>query len=205
MPPDIEVYKLTAGGVRELMDEWTDQAKATIQEALKKHLGNRYGFEMKFISRDWLKENHKDLWFAHKALYNAVSLSAYKHAFALGYRGIEPFRTKIKNFDYSLGVEVGELAKACGADALLFIYGYDHIPTAGRSILLFWNIMVGAVTGVTYVPINPSALTAGLVFGETGDLEWFKITPPNAQYNFRNQKNMDYLIEWITRDMLPQK
>ena len=38
MPPNIEVYKLTAGGVRELIDEWSDESKKLIEKSLKIHL-----------------------------------------------------------------------------------------------------------------------------------------------------------------------
>jgi len=144
MPPDVEVYKLTAGGVRELIDEWSDTAKGFIGDSLKEYLEGKYGFDIKFIEEDWLKENYKELWNDNRALYNAVSISAIMHA----YPSENGFPTKKKNFDYTLGKDVGELAKACEADALLFAYGYDHEATVGRNILGTWNFLLGVYFGV---------------------------------------------------------
>lgn len=198
MPPDIEVYRLTAGGIRELIDEWSERSKKITQEALKKYLGERYGFEIIFISEDWLKENHKDNWVSNKALYNAVAMSSLLHA----YPGPNVFRSKLLNFDYTLGKKVNELATICNADTILFVNGFDHEATAGRVALMVWNIMVGAFTGVTIIPLNPSFMSMGLVDGETGDLIWFKVSPSNSEYSFRNEGNINTLVEWMTRDLL---
>ena len=201
MPADIKVYQLTAGGVQELIDEWSESSKQMTQEALRQYLGERFGFTMKFIDEGWLKENHKDLWNANRALYEAVSYSALAHA----YPGPDTFKDKVEMFDYTLGEEIQDLAKACEADALLFISGFDYEATAGRTALLFWNIMVGAVTGVTVIPKNPSLMTIGMVNAKTGSLDWFKISPADMEYSFRNKKHIEVLVEWLTRDFLKTK
>lgn len=201
LPADIEVYQLTAGGVRELIDEWSSQSKALVRDALERFLGSRFGFEIKSIDEDWLKKNHKELWVANRSLYNAVSLSALLHA----YPGPNTFPAKLKNFDYTLGHEVKKLSEVCHADALLFVHGIDHEATAGRVALFWWNLLMGAATGVTILPINPSFMTVGLVDADTGNLEWFKISPPDTEYSFRNKQHIDSLIEWMTRDFLRKK
>ncbi len=201
MPADIEVYQFSAGGIRELMDEWSDQAKELVRQALEKHFASRYGFEIKFIDEKWLKENDKELWETNRGLYTAVAVSALLHA----YPGPNTFPDKIKNFDYTLGEEIQALAKLCGADALLFIHGFDHEATAGRVALFWWNVLMGVATGVTILPTNPSFMAMGLADGTTGEVEWFKINPPETEYSFRNQNHMDSLIEWMTRDFLRKK
>ncbi len=198
MPPDVEVYKLTAGGMRELIDEWTQDSKDYIKEALQKHIGNRFGFEVKFVEEDWLKINHKSLWNNNRSLYSAVAQCALYHA----YSGPAAFPAKLKNFDYTLGAEIQPLSQVLGADALLFVYGYDHEATAGRVALIVWRVLLGAASGSMVIPINPSAMFMGLVNGKTGNLEWFKATPAQVEYSFRSQKHMDILIEWITRDLV---
>lgn len=201
LPPDIKVYRLTAGGVRELVDEWSDRAKSLTKTALEKHLGERYGIEIKFISEDWLKGSYKNIWEPNEALYNAIAMSALLHA----YPGPNAFRSKLKTFDYTLGKETEELSKTCSADTLLFISGFDHEATAGRVALMVWNLMVGAFTGVVIMPQNPSFMSIGLVDGKTGDLLWFKISPLDSEYSFRNEKNINTLTEWLTRDLLIKK
>lgn len=201
LPADIKVYKLTAGGVRELVDEWCELSQQLVKEALNKYLGERYGFQLKFISEEWLKKTNKELWLSQGALYNAVAISALLHA----YPGINAFSTKMKSFDYTLGADISALAELCEADTLLFISGVDHEATAGRTALLFWNILMGAVTGVTVIPLNPSFMSVGLVDADTGELVWFNISPPESEYSFRQRGHIDSLIEWLTRDFLTKK
>ncbi len=195
MPPDIHVYQLTAGGVREEMDEWNQQAKEFIQEKLKMHLAERFGIQIKFIEEDWLKTHHRDLWQAHRGLFNAISMSALQHA----YFGPDVFATKSKNFDYTFGAELSELAAVCGADALLFLYGFDYEATMGRKIMSFWAAIGGVVL------LNPSAMVMGLADGATGDVVWFKTSPLGTEYSFKNKENIGTLIEWLTRNLLKEK
>ena len=201
LPPDIEVYSLTAGGVKELIDEWTDASKALVRDALKKHFGERLGFQIKFIEEPWLKAEHKEPWEANRALYDAVSLATLIHA----YPGVNAFPDKLVNYDYTLGKDVKALADACGADALLFVRGVDHEATAGRTALLVWNILMSAATGVTIIPTNPSFMSIALVDAQTGDVEWFITGPPENEYSFRSKEHIDGLIEWLTRDFLKKK
>ncbi len=201
MPPDVKVYKLTAGGMREEMDEWSDQAKAYIKEGLERHLGQSQNVNIKFVDEKWLKDNYKDLWRENRALYNAISLSVFNHA----YPGVNAFPTKVKNFDYTLGPEVAELNKVVGGDAMAFIYAYDTQATGGRRALWWLNLTMALATGVYYLPTNPSGMALGLVNGQTGNLEWIKVTPADAEYDFQNPKHIDVLTEWITRDLVKKK
>lgn len=201
LPPDIKVYKLTAGGVRELMDEWNEESKALVSQALQKYLGQRYGFHVKFIQEDLLEANCRELWVSTKALYNTVAVNVLMHA----YPGPNAFTSKLENFDFTLGPEVSEIAQVCDADALLFVSGYDHEATGGRIALSYWNYFMGALTGVTTILKNPSFMSIALVDGETGDLLSFNASPSCSEYNFRNKGNIDTLIEWLTRDFLVKK
>ena len=196
MPPDIEVYKLTAGGVRELMDEWSQVSQKYFQEGLQKHLASRFGVEIKFIKKDWLEENYPKIWRTNKALYYAVSNSALLHA----YPGDSTFPAKAKKFDYTFGPEIQPLSQAVGADAILFIYGIDHEATAGWVLM---SVLEQALLGV--YTIVPSAMTLALVNGQTGDVEWYKISPPMVEYSFKSQKHMETLAEWMTRDFIMEK
>jgi hypothetical protein len=190
LPPDVDVYKVTAGGVTEKIDEWSEEAKANIKEALKTHLSQRHDFEIKFIEEDWLKQNHKDVWTANRELYYVVSLSALIHA----YTGPEQFPSKKKYFQYTLGEDLKSLAQAVEADAVFFIYGADYEDTGGR---VAFKIFAAVLTGT--VLYNPCMLTMGLVNGKTGDMEWFVVNPAQTEYNFRSKKHIDALVEWETR------
>jgi len=199
LPPDVKVYKITAGGVRELMDEWSDEAKQATTEALQKHLGSLYAYQIKIISEKELKASHHELWESNQGLYSAVAREALLHA----YIGPEQFPYKAKVFDYTLGPDVSELAKAYGADLLVFVYGYDHDSTVGRTVLKAWNLIVStAISNSPVIMADPSAMMLGVVNGTTGDLEWFKVTPGDLQCSFRDPKKVDSIVEWLLRDMV---
>ncbi|MBF0484174.1 MAG: hypothetical protein HQL25_05650 [Candidatus Omnitrophica bacterium] len=205
MPVDVEVFSLTAGNVRELRDDWSEKAKNDVDTALEKVLNGKYAWKIKFVDKDWIKANAYTTWRQNKALYEAVALSATLHGFNSQGQYSQSFKTKKDKFDYTLGSEIASLAKSVDADALLFVYGYDHEATAGRVASFWFNLMVGAVTGVTIVPTNPSLMTMGLINGETGDLEWYKTTPPASEYSFRNSKEIEKVMQWLGKDLYPVK
>lgn len=201
LPADIEVYKITAGGVTELIDEWSDEAKDYTSEVLLERLGQKYGFEIKFISEPWLKEKYKELWNENRALYGAVSSSIGTHA----YPGPHSFPDKVENFNYTLGSQFKALAEACEADTVLFVRGIDHEATAGRNVLQFWNILAGAVTGVTVLLYNPCAMDIALVDNQTGDVLWYKATMSETDYSFRNKDHIDAIFRWLLKDFLKEE
>ena len=49
---------------------------------------------------------------------------------------------------------------------------------------------------------NPTFLSLGLVNGETGNIEWFKVMGGQGEYSFQNDKHVKKLIEWITKDFI---
>ena len=85
---------------------------------------------VKVVSEESLAEE-KTLLEETRALYDAVSAMILLHTNPDFPRHF--FEEKLKNFDYSLGTEVGSLAN--GADALLFFYAQDYVGTAGRQAL----------------------------------------------------------------------
>ena len=201
MPPEIEVYQLTAGGVREMMDEWSQKAEGYTRQALSEYFSSRPRFDIKFVEEDWLESNQADLWRSQKALLMTVAQNILVHA----YEGPNFFPTKAKNFDYTFGEEIQDLSTPVAADALLFVYGYDHESTVGRKLLSVWNFMLGAAAGVTILPNTPSGMLMALVNGKTGAVEWFNTSPPAGEYSFVSQRHIDGLIKWLMRDFIPKK
>lgn len=201
MPLDVNVYLLKAGNTRELMDEWSDQAKGNIIKSFQKYLGEKQSYKLKFIELSWLKSQNEQLWVDNRVLYEAVAQMAVTTAVP---KENALFPTKRNKFDYTLGAEAAELGRICDADLLLFVNGYDNDSTLGRMTLGMFNAVVMAtLTGVYYVPVNPSSLSMALVNAKTGNLEWFKVTPSEGEYEFRNEKRMDQLVEWMLREIVP--
>ncbi|MBF0478870.1 MAG: hypothetical protein HQL26_05250 [Candidatus Omnitrophica bacterium] len=205
MPIDIKVWSLTAGGVKELRDDWSEQANHFVLQALMTNLQSIPGIQVKFINKDWMNSHLNDKWKKNWALYQAVAFSASTHAFANSQYYSQPFSTKIKKFDYTLGAEITAISRDLNADAILFVYGFDHEATLGRKASLWWNVFMGAFTGITMIPLNPSFMSLGLVNASNGNLDWYKTTPPDNEYSFRNPHHIEDIIKWLTRDFLTQK
>ncbi len=200
MPPEIEVNQVSAGGVTELMDELSDETKARVSSSLKKHLAKRYGYEIVFVDEANLKATKKKQWIRNRALYEAVAYSIFTHGMSNVAISNYPFPTKKENFDYTLGSEISALNEGINADLLLFINGYDYYQTAGQATISFINsLLLGAYTSF------PKLMTMSLVSAKSGDVIWFKHFPLEGNLNLRNEKKVDDIIEWFTRDLLQEK
>lgn len=187
MPLEVQMYQLQAGGTAELMDEWNDEVRADIKDSLQKYLGSAYDLDLTFIDEAQLKKNHRDLWRKYKVLYETVATSALIHSF-----DITAFPSKKKNFDYTLGAGIENLAKPLGADALLFVYGSDYIQTTGRRIVAAVNLYM--------LEFGADTLTMGLIDGKTGDILWFKRSEPATEFNLRDHAQLEETIRWMTKD-----
>lgn len=198
LPSDVKVYKLSAGGGSEEMDEWSLTAKTNIEASLKKFLGDgsKYKLALTFITEDWMKANQKDLWRRQKAMYEAVVLSVIRHT----YSPVENFPQKIKNFDYTMGPDVGVLAQALGVDGFIFVNASDTQETAGHVATSFMRAIV-----LGYYEVHPSFFCISLVDGKTGELLWFNVSPGQQNYNFLNPKHIDSIVQWVAKEFISPK
>ena len=95
---------------------------------------------------------------------------------------------------------IQKLSNQTGADALLFVQGYDSERTAGK----FWSdVFAEALVGVHYYYFT--VLNIGLIDAKTGDVLWFKTKNVFADMNFRNSKHVDSIIKWFTEDFLKKQ
>jgi hypothetical protein len=184
MQPDIEVGTLTAGGLVEPNQEWTDKARGGVLNALANNSGKRGGQMLKFtdlsVSPDQDKLNN-DL----ENLHRAVATSIARHKY-----GAETLPTKKDKFDWTLGSDAKALGTQSSADYALFVYGRDSFASGGRVALQAVG-MLGCVVGVCV------AVSGGQQFGyaslvdlKSGDVVWFNMlgkgsgdmrTPEGAQ------------------------
>ncbi len=171
LPPDVKIYELSAGGVTQLMDEWSARGRRNVIDAVSRRLSEQGQFAVKeFTPGDTdlrLRETYEEV----RALIEAVNETALLHT----YHPQLSIAEKRENFRYSIG-PVPELAEAAGADALLFVYGVDHISTAGRRALMVFGALVGGVTGVYAGPgAGITRLIVSVVEPRTGDVLWFNV------------------------------
>ena len=169
IPLEIEVYELGAGGVNEKMDQWCVQAKNNVITAIQEQLETKPLLFIKPFQETMLSEEQRANLDETRALFDAVSSAIITHTYGIPE---QRFPEKIENFDYSLGREVGQLAR--NVDALLFVRCLDIIPTGAKQALEAGKLILGVLAGVA-VPINMGGtlVSIALVYPDTGLIIWY--------------------------------
>ena len=188
--PDIDICELTAGGVRELRDDWCEIGETCVLRAMVENLRAK---EIKIETLELGKDIEKEME-EIQALYRAVSLSIQLHTY-----GPYLFPEKKKNFEYSIGPIDGILQKF-EADALIFVYGIDEISTAGRKALKAASVVVGAFTGVVIMPRSGMTILSVALVEAPGTILWYCIKSSQGGYDLRKPESASDLVENVLRD-----
>ena len=203
IPPNVKVYRLTAGGVREEIDEWSAAAREHLMRAFEAHLTATAGFAVtSFQPEAVLPPPHAErAWTAlddAQALYKAVSASIRRHTYPL----LHTFHYKLEAFDYTLGPQVQGLADQVKADALLFIDAVDHVSTSGRKVALALTMLLGGAAGSVYLgPLSgETVVSVSLVDGQTGDILWYNIHASAGGHDLRDPASCAELVQGLLKD-----
>lgn len=196
MPPNIKVYQLTAGGTTELMPEWTSEAQKSVLQAVEEEISSMDCFvcckpfptitAQIATNYQGLEDNLKE----SQDLYEAVNSSIITHTY------IEVFPEKVKNFDYSLGSEIQELAQIAEADALLFTWGVDYRATGGRKAL---GVLAAIVAGIR-LSMGITSLSAALVDSTTGSILWYNFKSYESGPDLRKISGAKQLVHTIFKN-----
>jgi hypothetical protein len=153
IPPDIELFEISAGGVAEPRADWTEVAERHVVAGFRKH-------------KAWLfeypRENQEAIGEVLR-LHRAVSEAIVVHHF-----GSRKLPTKEGRLDWSLGPDAAPLAESCGADYALFTWIRDTYASGARKAAM----TVGALFGVALMGGEQLAYTS-LVELKTGRVVWF--------------------------------
>ena len=190
LPAEVRVHEVSAGGVVEKVDDWTQSASAHAMAYLRE-VGAARGYEL--IESPRLSAEDRAVLDEHIALYSLVAGSAYfaQHA------GIAAWRERGKQFDYSLGPGLKDLAAHTGADAAVVVVGTDYISSSGRKMAMLFGVLLGAAAGTVIVPQGGVAfISVGLVDLRTGDLLWFD-TQQSPNIDLRNEPDVRKAMDAI--------
>jgi len=173
LPADIRVYEMSAGGVAEKVD-WTINASNHATKSVREIAGSKGLFELKEVPA--LTEAEKQVLGQHLALYELVAASA-------DFAKSGPFaawQERAKNFDYTLGPGLSELAERTELDAAVIVIGSDFIPGIGRKT---GSIVAGTLMSVMMLPVGivvalggmvgDSYVSVGVLDLRSGNLLWF--------------------------------
>jgi len=197
IPLRTDVYQLTAGGVQEKMDEWTQQARRNVMTAIQEELGRKPLIYIKPFEESLLSSEKAANLYETSALYDAVSSSILFHTYG---QPPDLFPEKIKNFDYSLGPEIKELAG--DVDAVLFVSCVDHIATAGRKAVQAGSIILGALVGIQITPnMGTTSISIALVDANSGFIMWYNAHSSGGDHDLRNPLNTTTLVKQLLKDL----
>jgi hypothetical protein len=197
IPLKTDVYQLTAGGVKEKMDEWTLQAKRNVMTAIQEELKIKPMLFTKPFEESLLSVENQNNLYETSALYDAVSSSIMFHTYGLPEHR---FQEKITNFDYSLGPEIKELAG--DVDAVLFVSCVDHIASAGRKALQTGGIILSALLGANVgPPMGVTTISIALVDANSGFILWYNMHSSGGDHDLRDPINTTTLVKNLLEDL----
>jgi hypothetical protein len=136
IPPDMELYSLSAGGVVEPREDWTDAAQKNFEAAL-------HG-ERKLLGADVTRLDPA----AADELSELITLQeAVANAIAMHHQdGLMQLATKGDRLDWSLGDAVRPLKQRTGADYALFTWVRDSYASSERKAAMVALALVGAIS-----------------------------------------------------------
>lgn len=158
MPPDVELYAISAGGIPEPRADWTSAALQHIRDLYRERKA-KARVEVVEVAEDG-DEAVEDL----KRLLGAVS-----RAIALHRTGQYALPSKKGLLDWTLGPEVAALRQKNGADYALFLHIRDSYATAERVLA----VVVGALFRTIMMPGGAQEIAASLIDLKTGQVVWF--------------------------------
>jgi len=153
MPMDVELYSLTAGGVREPKAEWTQAARKHLLDGLVARSASFRPFQGE--TEGTIAE------LGH--LHSAVASEIWVHHF-----GPMKLPSKAGRLEWSLGPDAGAIAKAMPADYALYLFLRDSTSSGGRVATMAVLALVGiGIHGGSQVGYG------SLVDLRTGQVVWF--------------------------------
>jgi len=196
--PDISVGVLTAGGIVEPHEEWTQQARENVLKALAAQQADRGGVTKVAATREETgadPELVNDLIWLHKAVGTSIQLHKY---------AMLPLPTKKDRFDWTLGEEAVAFGEATDFDYALFLRAQDSFSSGGRAALQVAGFLTCFV-GVCMMPSGGQQIAfASLVDLKTGRVVWFNVLTSSVG-DIRSPEGAEQMVSKLLGQMKPGK
>ncbi|HOU85642.1 MAG TPA: hypothetical protein PLA54_11935 [Spirochaetota bacterium] len=192
LTPKIDIYEIDVGGICEKRDDWSNEAIPVFKDSIS-YLFKINNIETVFINpADEKSQETKDL----RAIIPVVAGCARAHTHPSYNGGLDTFRTKYNNFDYTVG-SVQEILQKYNADAIFFITAEDEEATTGRKARKVLNVInpfsAHMSTALTYA-------FAALIAND-GILLWQNWEYTEDSYDFRKRHDSDEILSDIFYDL----
>lgn len=163
VPPQVQMYEVSAGGVPERVKPWSDAAAAAVRTSIGAALA-RDGLELIDMPRlDAAAQERLD---RHLAMFRRVGDAI---AFVQDSHDAV-WEARRASLDFSIGDGLAGLGRMLDADGFLFVDGVDFISTPGRRVVFALTTLA---FGLPVVPLGTAYLQAGIVEAASGDVLWF--------------------------------
>jgi hypothetical protein len=176
--PDVTVGSLTTGGMVEPRADWTEQARASIVQALKAQQASRGGNITIIERRNALagvsEQELADIERLNFAVDQSIVLHKYLGDYLPTKRG--------KGLDWTLGQQAVRLGQKTGYDYALFLHAEDQVASGGRIALGVLGL-AGCFIGFCAPNIGGASQLdyASLVDLKTGEVVWFNVVQAGSQ------------------------
>jgi len=181
MAPDVQLSLLTAAGLPEAREDWSQAGRDNLAAALSQALQSK-GHVPSALDPNTAMDGHIGQVIRLNSAVGASILAVDQYGFNL------PTHPR-NQFNWTLGDGTQELATTYNADYALFITARGSYASAGRIAA-----MVGmAILGVG-LPMGGQQVYATLVDVHIGNVIWFNVTSAAAGQDMRNPEQAPALI-----------
>ena len=197
LPPDVNLFELSAGGQRERVPEWSAKARQHIDRALRDALHPSSRFEI--VDTPTLNEAEQSALDEHVALYARVGSEAFAKTNTID----AAWMHKRSEFDYTLGSGLDFLKDRSNADIAILSVASDTYRSAGNKALTALVMVAGAAAGVAIIPGSvPAFMSVGLVNMRSGQIEWLNFSSQGTMTDMREADGAKSLVSATFKPLL---
>jgi len=204
--PDVTVGSITTGGMVEPRADWTDQARASIVQALRNQQASHGGRVTIVERRDQLPGVTPEELAEVERLNAAVAESIVVHKYLGDYLPTK----RGKGLDWTIGQQAVRLGQKTGYDYALFLHAEDQVASRGRIALGVLGL-AGCVVGFCAPNIGGAQQIdyASLVDLKTGEVVWFNVVIAGSQVpgisfgNLRTPEGAAQMVDRLLGRMKP--
>lgn len=172
LPPQVDVLHVEAGGIPEKMDEWTDEARTQLTDALVDSFRQRFDRVDVLPPATALQPEVQSNLEETEALFAVMDREIVGHTYGVtdangNIHAPDLFEEDLNLFVYSLGREVQGLQN--GADAFVLMRGTVVAKSTGRkAVEMAVSLLTGVVRPLAFLNVRGAVVNA-----KTGDVLWF--------------------------------
>jgi len=190
LPAELTVSQLTAGGVSEVRDDWTQASREHARATLERMRAERVVYVGDLDQREDLADDIREV----RELFELIDANVMVF-------GLSPLAVPTGKFDFSVG-SIDRILEAAHADALLVVGGKDEIFTADRKVLAVVSVLASAaLTGQAVAPGSGTAhLSAGLI-ARDGTVLWWSFVGDGGITDLRTPQGVDATMKRLLGSM----